>query len=135
MFLSSVPVDESPENDEEDESDKKKTKKKKGGKGKDKKSAQNKMMVSVDTLKKAKGGKCQAILGVQQGLQKLTVNMLFNKSSSSSEPLRDLDNEETEPQKPKKRKKEKFSKDKDNKNKDDVQTPETKEHIGSKNRK
>ena len=75
-----MPVDKSlEEDDEEDESDKKK---KKGGKGKDKKSAQNKMMVLVDTSKKAKGGQCQAILGVQQGSQKLTVKMPFNKSCS-----------------------------------------------------
>ena len=45
------------------------------------------MMVSVDTSTKARGGKHQAILGVQQGSQKLTVKMPFNKSSSSSDPI------------------------------------------------
>ena len=46
--------------------------KKKGSRAKNKKASENEMTVSVDTLTKAKGGKCQAILGVQQGSQKLS---------------------------------------------------------------
>ena len=101
MFLcwDLVEQSEEEEDDKEDESDKKKKKKKKGGKGK---SSLNKMTVLVDTSKKAKGGKCQAILGVQQGSQKLTVKMPFNKSSPSSELLKDLEVEETEAPKSKK---------------------------------
>ena len=79
-----------------------KRKKKKGSRAKNKKATESEMTVSVDTLTKARGGKCQAILGVQQGSQKLTVKMPFNKSSSSSDQLKDLDIEEPEQPKSKK---------------------------------
>ena len=90
--------DESPQQDEDEpqQSEKKKKKKKKGSRAKNKKAMESEMTVSVDTLTKARGGKCQAILGVQQGSQKLTVMMPFNKSSSSSDQLKDLDIEELE---------------------------------------
>ena len=96
--------DESPQEDEDEppQSEKKKKKKKKGSRATNKKAMENKMMVSVDTSTKAKGGKHQGILGVQQGSQKLTVKMLFNKSSSSSDQLEQLDTEEAEQPKSKK---------------------------------
>ena len=55
-------------------------------------------------MTKARGGKRQAILGVQQVSQKLTVKMPFNKSSSSSDQLKELDIEEPEQPKSKKQK-------------------------------
>ena len=120
--------DESRQQDEDEpqHSEKKKKKKKRKEAGlKTRKLQRVKWWFQVDTLTKARGGKHQAILGVQQGSQKLTVKMLFNKSSSSSYQLKDLDIEELEQQKSKKWKKDKSSK--DNKTKNDVETPEKKE--------
>ena len=71
------------------QSEKKKKKKKKGSRAKNKKAMESEMTVSVDTSTKTRGGKHQAILGVQQGSQKLIVKMSFNKSSSSSDQLKE----------------------------------------------
>ena len=59
--------------------------------------------------------------------------MPFNKSSSSSDQLKELDTEEAEQPKSKKWKKDKSGK--DNKTKDDLENPQKKELPGAKSRK
>ena len=78
LFICREEVEESLEEDEDkQQADKKK---KKGAKAKEKKSTQNKMTVSVDTSKKANGGKHQAILFDQSSAKET-----LDKSADSSE--------------------------------------------------